>query len=120
LGIEFVSLQEEIGTMGESGTAFLTVTRSLLKLHADLNKELIRAGMRRRKQDGFKLGRRPLLVNHAALVRDRLSGMSLTDTARKWGVSRSSVVNYVGEHQKKFSGMKFQPDTNVTNIGCVA
>jgi DNA invertase Pin-like site-specific DNA recombinase len=120
LGIGFLSLQENICTRDEMGEQFLTLTRSLLKLHCDLNTEVIRAGIRRRRLEGYRLGRKPLAINHAALVRDRLAGMSLTDTARKWGVSRSSVVNYVREHQKHFAEMKFQPDTNVTNIGCVA
>jgi hypothetical protein len=70
--------------------------------------------MRRRKLEGFKLGRQPLDVNHQALVRDRLNGMSLTDTARKkYGVSRASVVRFVREHQKQFAGVEFRHDSNI-------
>jgi DNA invertase Pin-like site-specific DNA recombinase len=120
LDIEFVSLQDEMGTTRTTGTLFLTVARSILKLHADLNKELIRAGMRRRKLEGYRLGRQPLDVDHTALVRDRLSGMSLTDTARKYGVSRASVVRFVRESQKQFAGMEFRPDTNAVAVESVA
>jgi DNA invertase Pin-like site-specific DNA recombinase len=119
LGIEFIS-QREINTTGATGKLFPTVIRSILKLESDLNKELIRAGMRRRKLEGFKLGRQPLDIDHGALVRDRLAGMSLTDTARKYGVSRASVVRFARESQKQFAGMVFHPDTNATAVECVA
>jgi DNA invertase Pin-like site-specific DNA recombinase len=53
--------------------------------------------MRRAKLEGRRIGRTPLDVDHAALVRDRLSGMSLTDVAKKYGLSRASVVRFVHE-----------------------
>ena len=58
-------------------------------------KENIRLGLRRRKLDGFRVGRVPLAIDHVALVHDRLSGMSLTQCSKKYGVSRSSVVRFV-------------------------
>jgi hypothetical protein len=75
--------------------------------------------MRRRKLEGFALGRQPLQVDHAALVRDRLAGMSLTDTARKYSVSRASVVRFVRESQKKFAEVELQPDTNPVGVECL-
>jgi DNA invertase Pin-like site-specific DNA recombinase len=101
LGIEFISRRENIDTSGAMGRLFCTLLSSISELEVDLIKERIRAGMRRRKLEGFKLGRQPLDVNHAALVRDRLAGMSLTDTARKYGVSRASVVRFVREAQRQ-------------------
>jgi DNA invertase Pin-like site-specific DNA recombinase len=101
LDIEFVSRRENIDTTGAMGRLFLTLIGSIAELESDLIKERIKAGMRRRKLEGFKLGRQPLAINHAALVRDRLAGMSLTDTARKYGVSRASVVRFVRESQKQ-------------------
>lgn len=112
LDIEFVSRRENIDTTGAMGRLFLTLIGSIAELESDLIKERIKAGMRRRKLEGFKLGRQPLDVNHAALVRDRLAGMSLTDTAKKYGVSRASVVRFVREAQKQFAGVEFQPDSN--------
>jgi DNA invertase Pin-like site-specific DNA recombinase len=61
--------------------------------------ERIKAGMRRAKMEGKRLGRAPLDIDHDALVRDRLSGMSLTIVAKKYGVSRASVVRFVREAQ---------------------
>jgi DNA invertase Pin-like site-specific DNA recombinase len=121
LGIEFISRRENIDTSGAMGRLFVTLIGCIAELEADLIKERIRAGMRRRKLEGFKLGRQPLDVNHAALVRDRLSGMSLTDTARKYGVSRASVVRFVRESQKQFAEVELQqPDTNPVGVECLA
>ena len=59
--------------------------------------------MRRRKLEGYVLGRAPLSVDHEALVSDRLAGMSLTKVAKKYGVSRSSVVRFTKEALKRES-----------------
>jgi hypothetical protein len=78
--------------------------------------------MRRRKLEGFKLGRQPLDINHAALVSDRLAGMSLTNTARKYGVSRASVVRFVRESQRRDAVAVGFPvgHEEVATVECVA
>jgi DNA invertase Pin-like site-specific DNA recombinase len=100
LGIEFVSRRENVDTSGPMGRIFLTLIGSIAELEADLIKERIRAGMRRRRLEGYRLGRQPLDVDHENLVGDRLNGMSLTQTALKYGVSRASVIRFVREAQR--------------------
>jgi len=95
LGIEFVSHRENIDTTGAMGRMFLTVLGAISELERSMIVERIKAGMRRRKLEGYPLGRQPLDVDHPALVRDRLHGMSLTKVAKKYGVSRASVVRFV-------------------------
>jgi DNA invertase Pin-like site-specific DNA recombinase len=56
--------------------------------------------MRRARLEGQRLGRAPLDIDHDALVRDRLAGMSLTKVAKKYGISRASVVRFVREAQQ--------------------
>jgi DNA invertase Pin-like site-specific DNA recombinase len=53
--------------------------------------------MRRAKLEGQKLGRTPLNIDREAIVRDRISGMSLTETAKRHKVSRATVVRLVRE-----------------------
>ncbi len=60
--------------------------------------------------DGLPCGRQPLDVDHDAIVADRLSGMSLTDVAKRYGVSRASVVRWVRE--AKQSGSAQAPEKN--------
>jgi len=120
LDIEFVSRRENIDTTGAMGRMFLTLIGSIAELESELIKERIKAGMRRRKLEGFKLGRQPLNVNHGALVADRIAGMSLTATAKKYAVSRASVVRFTREYQKQFAGVEFQPEMNAATVECVA
>ncbi len=101
LEIEFVSRRENIDTSGAMGRMFLTIISCVAELEAELIKERIRAGMRRRKLEGFRLGRQPLKIDHDALVRDRIAGLSLTKCSRKYGISRASVVRFVREAQKR-------------------
>jgi DNA invertase Pin-like site-specific DNA recombinase len=99
LGIEFVSRRENVDTSGPMGRLFLTLIGSIAELESELIRERIRAGMRRRRLEGYRLGRQPLDVDREAIVADRLSGMSLTQTAKKYRVSRASVIRFVRNAQ---------------------
>lgn len=103
LGIQFLSQREAIDTDGPLGRAIVVIISAVAELERSLIVERVRAGMRRAKLDGRRIGRTPLDVNHAALVKDRLSGMSLTHVAKKYGLSRASVVRFVRESQKQHS-----------------
>ena len=97
LGIEFISAREAIDTSGPMGRMFITMVGSIAELERSLIVERIKAGMRRAKIEGQRLGRAPLNVDRAAIVRDRLSGMSLTQVAKRHRVSRATVVRLVRE-----------------------
>jgi DNA invertase Pin-like site-specific DNA recombinase len=101
VNIEFVSAREAIDTSGPMGRMFLTMVGSIAELERSLIVERIKAGMRRAKIEGRRLGRAPLDVDRDALVRDRLSGMSLTDVAKKYGISRASVVRVVRDAKQR-------------------
>ncbi|MGO9336137.1 MAG: recombinase family protein [Terracidiphilus sp.] len=105
LGIEFISRRENIATDGAMGRLFITLISSIAELEADLIKERVRAGIRRRKLEGLPVGRQPLDVDHDALVHDRLSGLSLTQVAKRYGVSRASVVRWVRESKRTSSAL---------------
>ena len=101
LEVKFVSRREDVSTDGSMGRLFLTMIASIAELKADLIRERIKAGMRRRKLEGLPCGRTPLDVDRNAIVRDRLAGLSLTKCARKYGVSRASVLRFVGKAQRQ-------------------
>lgn len=100
LGIRFISRREAIDTDGPLGRAIVVIISAIAELERSLIVERVRAGMRRAKLEGRRIGRAPLDVDRAALVRDRLSGMSLTKVAYKYGLSRASVVRFVHEARK--------------------
>jgi DNA invertase Pin-like site-specific DNA recombinase len=101
LGIEFISAREAIDTTGAMGRMFITMIGSIAELERSILRERIKAGMRRAKMEGQRLGRAPLNVDRAAIVRDRLSGMSLTKVAKRHGVSRATVVRLVREAKQQ-------------------
>jgi DNA invertase Pin-like site-specific DNA recombinase len=119
LGIEFVSRRENVDTSGPMGRLFLTLIGSIAELESELIRERIRAGMRRRKLEGYRLGRQPLDVDREAIVAARLSGMSLTKVAKKYGVSRASVIRFVRNAQADTYCGQFAAAEQLT-AACVA
>lgn len=101
LQIQFHSKREAIDTEGPLGRAIVVIISAISELERSIIVERVRAGMRRAKLEGRRIGRAPLNIDRAALVRDRLSGLSLTRCAKKYGLSRASVVRFVREAQMR-------------------
>jgi DNA invertase Pin-like site-specific DNA recombinase len=97
LGIEFVSFRENIDTGGPLGRAMIVIVSAIAELERSLIVERVRAGMRRAKLEGRRIGRAPLDIDREQVVRDRRSGMSLRQVAEKHGISRASVCRLVKE-----------------------
>lgn len=91
LNIEFVSFREQIDTGGPLGRAMIVIVGAIAELERNLIIERVRAGMRRAKLEGRRIGRTPLPIDRAAVVRDRHRGMSLTEVAKAHGISRALV-----------------------------
>jgi DNA invertase Pin-like site-specific DNA recombinase len=60
LNIEFVSGREAVDTSGPMGRMFITMIGSIAELERSLIVERIKAGMRRARMEGQRLGRTPL------------------------------------------------------------
>jgi DNA invertase Pin-like site-specific DNA recombinase len=103
LNIEFVSLRENIDTGGPLGRAMVVIVGAIAELERSLIVERVKAGMRRARLEGRRIGRAPLDIDREQVVRDRASGMSLTQVAKKHRISRASVCRLVSEsgRQKK-------------------
>jgi DNA invertase Pin-like site-specific DNA recombinase len=95
LDIEFVSLRENIDTGGPLSRTIVVIVGALAELEKSLVVERVRAGMRRAKLEGRRIGRAPLNIDRAQVVADRLAGMSLTSVAKKYRVSRATVCRLV-------------------------
>jgi DNA invertase Pin-like site-specific DNA recombinase len=100
LGIEFISLRENIDTGGPLGRAIVVIVGAIAELEKSLIVERVRAGMRRARLEGRHIGRTPLNIDRAAIVGDRISGMSLTQVARRHRISRATVVRLVKEAKR--------------------
>jgi DNA invertase Pin-like site-specific DNA recombinase len=97
LNIQFISLRENIDTGGPLGRAMLTIIGAIAELERSLIVERVKAGMRRAKLEGRRIGRTPLNIDREQVVEDRRSGMSLTKVAQRHHISRASVCRLMRE-----------------------
>jgi DNA invertase Pin-like site-specific DNA recombinase len=97
LNIQFISLRENIDTGGPLGRAMLTIIGAISELERSLIVERVKAGMRRAKLEGRRIGRTPLDIDREQVVSDRRSGMSLTKVAQRHHISRASVCRLMRE-----------------------
>src|ERR1700712_240068 len=98
LNIEFVSFREQIDTGGPLGRAVVVIIGAIAELDLNLIIERVRDGMRRAKLEGRHIGRKPLVLDRAAILRDRQRGQSLAQLAKTNLVSRSSIHRLLKEH----------------------
>lgn len=91
IGVEFVSFRENIDTAGQLGRAIIVIIGAIAELERSLIVERVRAGMRRGRLDGQRIGRQPLQLDDAAIVRDRRLGQSLRKIAKGHRVSTATV-----------------------------
>jgi DNA invertase Pin-like site-specific DNA recombinase len=91
LGIEFVSLSEQIDTGTPAGKLVFTVLGAVAELERSLIGERIRGGLRNARAKGTRLGRPPLHKFSATEVRqlrrERRRGMSFKRLAHKFQTS---------------------------------
>src|SRR6201993_768728 len=97
LGVQFISLRESIDTGGPLGRAMLTIIGAIAELERSLICERVKAGMRRAKLEGRRIGRTPLDIDREQVVSDRRSGLSLTQVSKKHHISRASVCSLMRE-----------------------
>jgi DNA invertase Pin-like site-specific DNA recombinase len=92
LGVEFVSLSEQVDTSTPTGKMIFTVLASVSELERSLIRERVRAGIQHARNKGKRLGRPPLRVLDAhdvsALRRERTrTKVPFRMLAAKYGIS---------------------------------
>jgi DNA invertase Pin-like site-specific DNA recombinase len=97
LGIAFLSVRESIDSSGPLGRAMIIIVGAIAELERSLIVERVKAGMRRAKLEGRRIGRTPLKIDRELVVADRRSGMSLTEVAKKHRISRATVCRLVND-----------------------
>jgi len=101
LNVEFISFRENVDTSGPLGRAITVIIGCVAELERNLIIERVRAGMRRAKLEGQRIGREPLAVDRLAVVRDRARGLSLAELATQYRVSRSSICRVLRDAQSE-------------------
>jgi len=95
LVIDFVSYQENIDTSSPLGSAIFTIISAVAQLERDIIAERVKAGHRRARENGKKLGRPRVNIDPDESYRLRLKGLSLRQIATELGLSRSTVARYL-------------------------
>jgi len=98
LDIEYVSFRENIDTGGPLGRAMVVIIGAIAELERNLIIERVRAGMRRARLEGRQIGRQPLILDRAAIQRDRDQGQSLRQIARGHRISAATVQRVLRNH----------------------
>ncbi len=99
LGIEFASFREQLDTGGPLGRAVVVIISAIAELERNLIVERVRAGLRRARLEGRRLGRPPLIVDREAVRRDRERGLSISQLARQHGIAETSVRRLLRQAQ---------------------
>ena len=97
--VAFESITERIETTSAAGKLIFHVFAALAEFERNLIRERTRAGLAAARARGRKGGRKPVLDDRQvreirALLRD--PEIQVTDVARRYGVSRTTLYRYVG------------------------
>ncbi len=103
LGIDFVSYQENIDTSSPLGSAIFTIISAVAQLERDIIAERVKAGLRRAKENGSKLGRPRVNVDPNKVRELRLLGLSLRTIAQELSVSRMTIARVLASPNKNDS-----------------
>ena len=95
LDVEFISLREQIDTGSPLGQAVFTIIAAIAQLERSLIVERVKAGLRRARAEGKRLGRPRLRVDHRRLESVAARKLPVRLAARELGVSPSSYLRLV-------------------------
>src|SRR6202521_643105 len=91
LGIEFVSLSEQVDTSTPTGKMVFTVLGAVAELERSLIAERVRAGLRNARAKGKRLGRPRVVVDAHRIARLRREGASWRAVGAALGVSTTTA-----------------------------
>jgi DNA invertase Pin-like site-specific DNA recombinase len=100
LNIEFVSFRENVDTSGPLGRAMVVIIGAIAELERNLIVERVKAGMRRARLEGQRIGRPRLEIDRQALRRDRAQGHSLAELAKIHRISKASVIRFLQQQPR--------------------
>ncbi len=91
LRIDFVSYQENIDTSSPLGSAIFTIISAVAQLERDIIAERVKAGLRRAKENGKKLGRPRVDVDATRVAVLRTLGRSWVEISKELGIGKGTA-----------------------------
>jgi len=104
LGIELVSLSEQVDTSTPMGKMVFTVLGAVAELERSLIVERVKAGLRNARAKGKRLGRPPLVVDTTRIAALRAEGLSWAKIAERLGVGEGTVYRAARPSAKNHLG----------------
>jgi DNA invertase Pin-like site-specific DNA recombinase len=97
LGISFVSLRDSFDLTTPAGRLMFNMVASFAEFERDLIRERVRAGISNRRAKGFRVGRKPIVLDAGRLATLRSQGLTIREIARTLDCSRSLVHKTLSE-----------------------
>ncbi|MDA1348946.1 MAG: recombinase family protein [Chloroflexi bacterium] len=96
LGVDFISLHEQIDTSSPMGKAMFTIISAMAEFEREIIRERVRSGLAKAKAEGKKLGRPRVPDKTVSKIRAlrREKEMSLGAIAKQLNVPRATVQKY--------------------------
>jgi DNA invertase Pin-like site-specific DNA recombinase len=110
LGVQFVSLSEQVDTSTPTGKMVFTVLGAVAELERNLIVERVRAGLRHARAKGKRLGRPRKSVDPVQIAALRAAGQSWRIIARSLDVSVGTVFAGAARHEKIDSALNVAAD----------
>jgi DNA invertase Pin-like site-specific DNA recombinase len=114
LGVEFVSLSENIDTSTPAGKMIFTVLGAVAELERGLTVERVKAGLRNARAKGKRLGRPHVFVSESRIDALRAAGASWRAIAKELGVA-VGTVHRVAQERSKIPCRDIERDTDARN-----
>jgi DNA invertase Pin-like site-specific DNA recombinase len=90
VGVKFVSLRDGLDFTTAAGRFQVQVLAAVAEFEAGMIRDRVRAGLRKCKEKGIRLGKPPT-IDRNEVLRLKQMGFNPTEIARELGVSRSGV-----------------------------
>jgi DNA invertase Pin-like site-specific DNA recombinase len=100
LGIDLVVLDQAIDTSTPSGRLLFHVLGSIAEFERDLIRERTAAGMRAARRRGARIGRPEVAIDQLKLAQAMREGASVSELARRLGVSRPTARRLAGVEKR--------------------
>jgi DNA invertase Pin-like site-specific DNA recombinase len=100
LGIEFVSLSEQMDTSTPTGKMVFTVLGAVAELERSLIAERVRAGLRNARAKGKRLGRPRKVLDASRIASLRAAGVGWRAIAKQLGVGVGTLYRFAPARSK--------------------
>ena len=91
LGVAFISLKESLDLTTPAGRLMFGVISAMAEFERDLIRERVKAGIANRRAKGFRVGRKPIILDAGRLATLRSSGLTIREIAIQLACSPALV-----------------------------